>query len=105
MISSAEDAIRLLNKWKAESALIRVIFSTTGVGLNLVGIIAEVTDGRVRVLGDACEFFFDLAGATFAYAEPREAPDPSRSSAEYVCTLEAVLPSGDRCLFAEVRKR
>jgi hypothetical protein len=108
MRSSAEDAIRLLNKWKSELASLRILFTTSGCELKFDGRILAVQDAMLLIEGPRpCQLWFSINATTFEYTEPRETrPVKARISAEitYVCTLSIRQPDGGLCLLNELRK-
>jgi hypothetical protein len=108
MRSSAEDAIRLLNKWKSELASLRVLFTTEGCELKFDGRIIAVQDNMLLIEGPRpCQLWLSLSAANFEYTEPREMrPVKARISAEiaYICTLSIRQADGGLCLLNELRR-
>ena len=108
MISSREEAMSVLNKWKSESRLIQLLFN--GAAISVFGFILEVSNKKVIVsvgkppspLAMSIEFPDE---AVFLYGDFREAATPEEQAAlsrKFVCSLVINFPSGDRCLFAEL---
>lgn len=103
MISSADDALRLLNKWKAEESDIVAMLVGPAFGFSFKGKILLIENSCIQLRSLNSMLVLDFSQAKFLYEEPREAPEPLRKSMEkkYVCELTVVLPSGDRCGFFE----
>jgi hypothetical protein len=108
MRSSAEDAIRLLNKWKSEFASLRILFTTAGCELRFDERILAVQDNMLLIEGSRpCQFWVSLSAANFEYTEPREmGPVKARISGEitYICTLKIRQSDGGLCLLNELRR-
>lgn len=108
MICSRRDAIQLLNKWKADSSLIFIVFLAKEGSISCVGRVRELCDEEdgLEITGDASGLLLGFAGATFEYGEPREAPPHVKLSSElkFVCCLQVVVPSRDRCLLYELAR-
>jgi hypothetical protein len=111
MISSREDALSLLNKWKSEGSMISVLFVGTAEEdqARLWGFVTEVTEDSATV-SSAKDAFFSLSvrlvGDNFTYGDPRDALTREQQlalEAKYVCAFSYQLPSGGRCFFAELR--
>lgn len=109
MRSSAEDALRLFQKWKSESA--RIFVSSTGrVTFWFIGRVvhdrSEVTFEIPGLETDAFCVSVNLLDATFNFADPREeivgwTPRITPSGIE--CALQARLDDGRLILFAELK--
>lgn len=115
MISS-EDAFSIFGKWKEERPLVKLLVGIPVRGKTITGdrwpslriIEISLTSPKIvaQVEGADDEALeFDLEGAVFEYGDTREAEVPPELAAgSWVCFLEAVLPSGNRMLFAELRR-
>lgn len=115
MISS-EEAFSIFGKWKEERPLVRLLVGVPVRGKLVTGSrwpslrIIEISLMPSKVVariegteGEALEF--DFEGAVFEYGDTREtAVPPELTAGSWVCFLEAVLPSGNRVLFAELRR-
>lgn len=115
MISSREEAMSVLNKWKSESRFIQLMFNgAAGIGtsaaMSVFGCILEVSDKKLIVsvgkppspLTMSIEFPDE---SVFLYGDFREAATPQERAAlshKFVCSLVVNFPSGERCLFAEL---
>jgi hypothetical protein len=119
MITSVEEAMGVLNKWKNDPREIQVVF--TGAGEDGVpppekavacfwGFVKSVLPARVSVVSRMDPFFsisIELTGARFTYGDPREAStlqERDYLASKYVCSLAIVLPTGGRCVLAELRE-
>lgn len=103
---SFEDAFRLLNKWKDEKSTMRFLLAFSFGGGSFSGRVADVTRTTVQLIGAdlQSEFRLSLASARFEYGDAREAPEELRDrSDKYVGCLTALVPSGDRISFFELR--
>ena len=99
MISSAGDAFRLLNKWKAEAPEIFAVFTTPDCEFSCKGRLHSIEGSKIQIASPTSSLELDLAGATFVYEDPRESPEQIRESMEiqYVCELKITLLNGDKC--------
>src|SRR6266571_2460327 len=78
MISSLEEATRLLSKWRTDSTLIRLgLLDGPPGGPNtfdvmLFGLVRELDEGWVEVSNDSdrCRLLLDVPGTKFEYVEP-----------------------------------
>jgi hypothetical protein len=117
MISSLDDALTLLNKWKAKSTPVMVgvsggLFEAPRTfSFSFLGAVTEVSDRRLEVRGDSdCALRADLSLAAFEYAEPSDRElsltEDEREEARGVTagTLAARWPDGYACLFSELRE-
>jgi hypothetical protein len=102
---STEDAIQLLNKWKKDDSLLRVMCIFSGMILSSVCRIIEFSSTELHIGWDVGGLKVSLVGATFDYSDPREAPSPVRAALEekFESALELYLPSGERCTLFELR--
>jgi hypothetical protein len=76
MDSSLEDTMLLLNKWKAESSLIRAEFSDASHAnfranfiLRFDGVVRAVSPMMLELSGERFRFRLRLTGASFKYVE------------------------------------
>ena len=117
MISSLDDALTLLNKWKAHSTPLMVGVSggrfeaPRTFSFSFLGTVTEVSDRRLEIRGDSdCSLRADLSLATFEYPEPCDRElgltEDEREEARGVTagTLAARWPDGYACLFSELRE-
>jgi hypothetical protein len=108
MRSSAEDATRLLNKWKSELASLRVLFTMEGCELKFDGRIIAVQDNILLIEGPRpCQLWLSISSANFEYTDPRETRSArARITAEitYICTLSIRQANGYLCLLNELRR-
>lgn len=97
MISSPEDAIRLLSKWQQEDAHLFLMSAVAGLVLLTPGRVSEVNRGRLTIKAGDGEIRVLLGEPTFEYQEPREAPLTSLGLTEgnCVCCLSVTLPVED----------
>ncbi len=115
MISSRDEAMLVLNKWKSDSLLIQLVFNGaagigTGASMCVFGFILEVSNEKVLVSVGKPPSSLTMSikfpdGVVFGYGDFREAATPEEQavlSRKYVCALAIDFPSGDRCLFAEL---
>jgi len=102
MRSSLEDAIPILNKWKADSSEIAVAAEDLRWHLRLRGRVSKISfspkkrTGVILLKGESGALRLTLTDALFKYQEPREAPLSIReeAEAEVVCSLSIRLPGG-----------
>jgi len=71
--SSADDAILLLNKWKDNSSILRIIFGNDHAEMTLHGRLADVNAESALAHGASVEedFKTSFAGAKFAFIDDR----------------------------------
>jgi hypothetical protein len=111
MISSREDALLLLNKWKSDACVIS--FAFIGVEpldrVYLWGFVTTVSEDSATI-SSAKDGLFSvsimLLGNSFSYGDPREASTPKERinlETKYICGFAYKLPTGGQCLFAELR--
>jgi hypothetical protein len=106
MVSSLEEAMSLLSKWKAERTRLRCVFATHSSGLDFVGRVNEVIGNKVQISYEELVLITDLAGAkSFKYCELRETQSASWPAAEreYTSALEIRFKSGDELILYEFR--
>lgn len=105
MISS-EEAFLLIKKWKTERSLLRLVLKLKFGGGYFSCNVVDVEDSSVQLAGadSSCEFLLSLAGASFEYGDPSEAPPPIRDSSQskYLDCLSVLFASGDRVDFFEL---
>lgn len=103
MTSSLEEALDLLNKWKADKCTLRCMFAAAEGCLNSLGAVGDLSGSKVQILWDRGEFLADLEAASFEYSDPREARDRARAEVEYGAALTVSFPSGDKLSIIELR--
>ena len=105
MHSSQDEASRLLQKWKTEGTLLHVIYAGNNMGVNSACVVRELSPSEMSLGWETGELILSLTGASFEYAEPREAPAAIkfRSEAKYVCCVTVSLSSGYKCGLYELR--
>jgi hypothetical protein len=103
MISSGEEALQLLAKWKNDGHPLFIDFTGKGVAISFDGKLSEISSNGLRASGKGVKLEMSLIGASFEYSEPREAETDIREAWEsrVVCCLAISLPSGDLCVLCE----
>src|SRR5579863_2929849 len=118
MTSSFDEAVRLLDKWKTDSALVMVAFfdgppeRPRTLAVRLTGSVAEISGSWVVVANESalCSLRLEISGADFAYIEPGDRrlaiADADRERAEqYVeSNLSLRWPDGNFCVFSLLRE-
>ena len=107
MISSSHEAGLLLDKWKAEATLIYVVFvgSDKAVKFSFVGLVENVEFPSIQLRSFVSEVSVNVAGASFRYSDPREAPVGIRKAlGKYAGALDAIFPDGGVCTFCEIQR-
>jgi hypothetical protein len=104
LISSTEDALRLLTKWKNDEHPLLVDFSGKGFAFSCKGKVSEVSSDTLRISGKTTKLEISLDSASFVYSEPREAPPDVKVEWELkvICCLVTSLPSGEECYMYEL---
>jgi hypothetical protein len=104
--SSLEKALRTLNKWKASSASILSLFSSSACSWRSVGMVSSIDGTKVSFVGPDSWLKFDLQASVVTEQFPSEAPDELRGLAtlEFVSALRVVLPTDEVLFLYEVRK-
>ena len=116
MISSLEEAMRLLHNWKTQSTLLFVGASKgepsapVTFSVAFFGTVTEISGASLRVSGERGAIFLsDLDRASFEYTEPRDREldlsNREREEATGVTsgTLSARWDDGYSCFFSELR--
>ena len=79
MESTVEEAVTLLNKWKAESSELQVMLAADGITVGFTGIVGEVSDESVQLLGsNGAEAVLWFAEASFELGDKSGMPIPTR---------------------------
>ena len=107
MISSPNEAGLLLDKWQAEATLIYVVFvgPDKAVKFSFVGLVEKVEFPSIRLRSFVSEVSVNVAGASFRYSDPREAPAGIRKAlGKYAGALDAIFPDGGVCTFCEIHR-
>jgi hypothetical protein len=104
--SSLENALRILNRWKASSASILSFFSSSACNWRSVGIVASIEGTQVSLVGPDSWLKFNLQDSLVTEQSPSEAPDELQGLAtlEFVSALRIVSPTGEVLFLYEVRK-
>jgi len=73
---STGDALRVLDVWKSQMALMEFLISFISGDGSFMGFVTDVEESQVRVQGSGsrADFRFSLTGASFEY---RDTEDPS----------------------------
>lgn len=77
MLSSVDEAILLLKKWKSNSSKLRMVLGTDHARMALHGRVSEIVNSSVCCKGDEAgdEVHFDLAGASsISFVDDRGLP-------------------------------
>ncbi len=115
MTSSLDEAMRLLHKWKNESAPL-VVGASRGspvrpntFAFSFLGTVREISGSSLKFAGDKGSLFVaDLGRAAFEYVEPadRELDLSNREREEAIGvtsgTLSAHWPDGYSCFFCKL---
>jgi hypothetical protein len=92
MESTGEEAVTLLNKWKAESSELQVMLAADGITVGFTGIVGEVSDTSVQLLGsDGAEAVLWFAEASFEWGDKWGMPITTR----FKSILTVCLPHCD----------
>ena len=105
MTCSLEEAIRLLNKWKAEDppTLVHTALLPEHGAANIVGRVREASVAGVQVVGDACELFFSPTGAVCEYTEAHNLSKTLLPvGMKYGSALAIRFPNGDLVVLGEM---
>jgi len=105
---SSEDMLLLLDKWKAESVLLRIV-STNSIGtFNGIGVLTAFDTETLRVEdGKLWAWLIRYSSATCSYSDPREAPSANRmeNQTKYECCLDLQFPpSADQVILMQLKE-
>jgi len=79
MESTVEEAVTLLNGWKAKSSELQVMLAADGITVGFTGTVGEVSDTSVQLLGsDGAEAVLWFAEASFEWGDKWGMPIPTR---------------------------
>jgi len=106
MIVSQEEAFLVLAKWLENSPLLRIILLSSSGMFNAIGSLESFEQVGLELKGSDWELTIPFAGATFAFADPRESDSivvRAPASEQYECGLELKFPDGDRLILLELK--
>ena len=104
---SLGDALLLFNRWRDESASVRVRYSNASVIFEGVGS-AELNGNAIQFRGGSWQLVLPLKGAEFVFSDPREVPEPSvrdAESAQYEFGVVISLPNEDQVTLLEMKEQ
>jgi hypothetical protein len=93
---SQTDAFAVLQKWRDEQQLVRIIYAVEHGGLTIIGQVTGLNDSTFQINGHDSELVLDLASAlSFDYKESREAAEdvPTGTRNEYPSVIEITFPN------------
>lgn len=74
-----EEAVALLNRWKASSSEIQVMLAADGISLGFRGRVGQISETSVQLLGsNDAEAVLSFADASFDWTDKRETPMVTR---------------------------
>lgn len=105
---STEEAVRLFSKWRDESTPLGIDLTTDSEikVVRFVGTVKDCSDTNVllvgRSAGDVLAVW--IAGSTFGYFEPRDAPRSADAVFDVICVgvLAIAFFSGGKCMVYEL---
>jgi hypothetical protein len=77
MVSSAEEAILVIKRWKSNSSKLRIVLGTDHARMTLHGKVFSISDSSICCLGNESEneIYFDLSGtASISFADAQGLP-------------------------------
>jgi len=90
-----EEAVALLNRWKASSSEIQVMLAADGISLGFRGRVGEISETSVQLLGsNDAEAVLSFVDASFEWTDKRETPMVTR----FESILNVSLPHCDLVL-------
>jgi hypothetical protein len=106
MITSPEDARLLFKRWTEDSSPLRIKLRSAVVIFEGVGLVEGFSTSVLNLGGNSWQLAVPLDGASFTFADPREATVASVREAEasrYEFGLSLNLASGDRLALMELK--
>jgi hypothetical protein len=100
----SHEAFRLLNKWKDEGTVVRLLLTLSFGAGSFCAKVAAIEGTNVRVVSDnsSSEFLFSLVAASFEY---RTQTSQQESASNYTRSLVATFPSKAKIVFSELQAR
>jgi hypothetical protein len=106
MVATPEDARLLYHKWLESAARLRIRLRNGPVYFDGEGVVMQGTTDSVTLGGESWSFTVSLAGASFAFSDPREVPVASIREAEtakYEFGIAAELGDGSKLVVMELK--
>ena len=107
MITSADDARLLFDKWLQDEALVRVRMVRGALLFDGDGIVLHFGKHALQVGGPTWRMTVPLVNAEYAFSDPREIPMPSVrrvEEARYELGLSIRWPDGEEMILMEVKE-
>jgi len=95
MNCSPDMAASLFNKWREEITFVLIVLAGVGFKVHTFGLVeASSPDELLLSLANGGRLIYHLKGASYDYAEPREAPPDIREETEAMvnCALQVKFP-------------
>ena len=106
MIASPEDARLFFDRWKQDTAPLKVRLWASTLFFDAMGIVSDFSRENLELSGDSWNFTVPLDSVTFSFSDPREIPVPSVRASEtsrYEFGIVLELPNGDRLIIMELK--
>ena len=106
MVTSSEDARLLFTRWIESGSPLRIRMRSAALIFEGVGVAQNYASNVLNLGGETWQLVIPLAGANFAFSDPREAPAGSVREAEtsrYEFGLALDLANGDRLALIEMK--
>ena len=106
MIASPEDARLLFDRWREDARPVKIRLWASSLFFDGVGTVTDFSPETLEFGGDSWKFTIPVAGASFAFSDPREIPIASvreLETAQYEFGIALELPNGDRVIMMELQ--
>ncbi len=106
MVTSPEDARLLFTRWIEDSSPLRIRLRSAALIFEGVGVAQSYDASVLNLGGETWQVVVPLAGASYTFSDPREAPEGSVRDAEasrYEFGLALELANGDRLALIEIK--
>jgi len=106
MITSADDASLLFDRWRQDARLLKLRLWSASLFFDAMGAVADFNPESLELGGDSWRVTLPLTGATFSFSDPREvgvAPVRENEASRYEFGIAVELPNGDRLIIMELK--